>query len=133
MMIEYERRINELEHQINENDKIYLEYCELLMQAKEEGLGYRVEWKDTLYLVPTPLVKIDETNSFHSETEPAIRWKEGKEFYCRPPALPPFQFGHEARRGPSAPFEQSSFSLGRIHARSINSLPRLIKLNAKEN
>ena len=65
----------------NENDKKYLEYCELLMEAKEYGLGYRVEWKDTLYLVPTPLVKIDEQNRFHSIKEPAIRWKDGKEFY----------------------------------------------------
>ena len=65
----------------NENDKIYLEYCELLMQAKEAGLGYRVEWEDTLYLVPTPLVKIDEKNSFHSISEPAIRWKGGQEIY----------------------------------------------------
>jgi len=65
----------------NENDKIYLEYCELLMQAKEVGLGYRVEWEDTLYLIPTPLVEIDEQNRFHSATKPAIRWKGGKEFY----------------------------------------------------
>jgi hypothetical protein len=51
------------------------------MQAKEYGLGYRVEWEDTLYLVPTPLVKIDTQNRFHSEDSPAIRWKGGKEFY----------------------------------------------------
>ena len=69
------------EYPINENDTKYLEYCELLMQAKEAGLGYRVEWKDTLYLVPTPLVLIDERNRFHSTEKPAIRWKGGKEFY----------------------------------------------------
>ena len=66
----------------NENDIKYLEYCELLMQAKEAGLGYRVEWEDTLYLVPTPLVRIDKHNRFHSLAEPAIRWKNGEEFYC---------------------------------------------------
>ena len=66
---------------VNQNDRIYLEYCELLMQAKEAGLGYRVEWEDTLYLVPTPIVRIDTQNRFHSLTEPAIRWKGGKEFY----------------------------------------------------
>ena len=65
----------------NENDFKYLEYCELLMQAKEAGLGYRVEYEDTLYLVPTPIVKIDEQNRFHSTKEPAIRWKNGAEFY----------------------------------------------------
>lgn len=65
----------------NENDRKYLEYCELLMKAKEYGAGYRVEWKDTLYIVPTPLVLIDEQNRFHSETKPAIRWKGGAELY----------------------------------------------------
>ncbi len=67
----------------NENDKIYLEYSELLMQAKEYGLGYRVEWKDILYLVPTPLVLLDNFTPprFHSLTEPAIRWKGGNELY----------------------------------------------------
>ncbi len=63
------------------DDKIYLEYCELLMQAKEAGLGYWVEWEDTLYLVQTPIVRIDSQNRFHSLTEPAIRWKDGKGFY----------------------------------------------------
>ena len=37
---------------INENDIKYLEYCELLLQAKEAGLGYMIEWEGTLYLVP---------------------------------------------------------------------------------
>ena len=53
------------------------------MQAKEYGLGYRVEFEDILYLVPTPLVCVDNFTPprFHSLTEPAIRWKNGKEFY----------------------------------------------------
>jgi len=51
------------------------------MQAKEYGLGYRIELDDVLYFVPTPIIKIDEKNNFHSLTEPAIRWKKGKEFY----------------------------------------------------
>jgi len=51
------------------------------MEAKEAGLGYRVEWKDTLYLVPTPIVSIDSQNRFHSKEKPAIYWKGGKEFY----------------------------------------------------
>ena len=65
----------------NDNDKIYLEYCELLMQAKEAGLGYRVEWEDTLYLVPTPMVKINSRNQFHSDTTPAICWKNASELF----------------------------------------------------
>jgi hypothetical protein len=65
----------------NENDKKYLQYSELLMQAKEYGVGYRVEWEDALYLAPTPLVKIDEQDRFHSTTGPAIRWKDASEFY----------------------------------------------------
>lgn len=51
------------------------------MKAKEAGLGYRVEWEDTLYLAPTPLVKINALNQFHCETGPAIRWKDSKEEY----------------------------------------------------
>ena len=78
---EYEYCQNPSNDKPNENDKNYLKYSELLMNAKEYGLGYRVEWEDTLYLVPTPLVKIDSQNRFHSETEPAIRWKGGKGFY----------------------------------------------------
>jgi hypothetical protein len=45
------------------------------MEAKEAGLGYRVELNDVLYLVPTPIVKIDDQNRFHSEKESAIKWK----------------------------------------------------------
>ncbi len=52
-----------------------------MLKALEYGVGYRTEWKDTLYVVPTPIVKIDEQNRFHSENGPAIRWKEGHEFY----------------------------------------------------
>ena len=66
---------------VNDNDHKYLAYCELLMEAKEHGAGYRVEWEDTLYIVPTPLVVIDSQNRFHNEDGPAIRWKQGKSFY----------------------------------------------------
>lgn len=65
----------------NENDKKYLEYSQLLMSAIECGLGYFVEWKGVIYLAPTPIVKIDDRNRFHSVKEPAIAWKGGKEFY----------------------------------------------------
>jgi hypothetical protein len=69
------------EYPPKKEDSQYLEYCELLMQAKEYGMGYRVEWEDTLYCVPTPLVCVDEQNRFHSEIKPAIFWKGGKKFY----------------------------------------------------
>lgn len=65
----------------NENDYKYLEYSELLIQAKEAGAGYWVEWENTLYLSPTPLVLIDSKNRFHSADKPAIRWKGGKELF----------------------------------------------------
>jgi hypothetical protein len=51
------------------------------MRAKEFGLGYRIERENTLYLVPTPLVLINDQNQFHSIHAPAIRWKDGKQFY----------------------------------------------------
>jgi len=69
------------ENKPNENDTKYLEYCELLMQAKEAGAGYRVEWEDTLYIAPTPLIRVDDQNRWHSLTEPAIRWKDGSEYF----------------------------------------------------
>ena len=53
------------------------------MQAKEAGLGYRVEWEDTLYLVPTPIVRLNEETppQFHSDQLPAIEWKNGEKVY----------------------------------------------------
>lgn len=81
-VFEYEYCQNPDKEPPNENDWKYLEYCELLMQAKEAGLGYRVEWKDTIYLVPIPIVRINSRNMFHSVTEPAIRWKDGQEIFC---------------------------------------------------
>jgi hypothetical protein len=65
----------------NDNDHKYLAYSELLMQAKEAGAGYRVEWEDILYIVPTPIVRLDNNTRFHSETGPAIFWKDGWEGY----------------------------------------------------
>ena len=67
----------------NEHDVKYLQYCELLIQAKEAGLGYRIEWEDTLYLAPTPIVRLNEDTppQFHSDQLPAIEWKNGSKFY----------------------------------------------------
>ena len=83
-VIEHEycaNRKDNLGDEPNENDKKYLAYSELLLEALEAGLGYRVESEDTLYLVPTPVIRIDEQNRFHSTKEPAIRWKGGAEQY----------------------------------------------------
>ena len=82
-VIEHEyikNRKDNLGDEPNENDYKYLEYCELLMQAKEAGLGYRVELNNVLYLAPTPIVKIDKQNRFHSEKEPAIKWKDSETY-----------------------------------------------------
>ncbi len=65
----------------NANDRLYLDYSGLMMQALEAGAGYRVEWNDVLYIAPTPLVLIDQQNRFHSDVAPAIRWKAGHEFH----------------------------------------------------
>ena len=51
------------------------------MAAKEAGLGYRVEWEDTLYLVPTPIVRLNSLTQWHSDVLPGIEWKGGKKFY----------------------------------------------------
>ena len=80
-VFEFEYCQNPTEEKPNENDHKYLEYCELLMQAKEHGMGYRIEWEDVLYCVPTPIVRIDNRNRFHSIKEPAIRWKGGAELH----------------------------------------------------
>jgi len=53
----------------------------LLLQAKEHGMGYRVEWEDTLYCVPTPIVRLNERHQYHSIHEPALFWKGGARFY----------------------------------------------------
>lgn len=65
----------------NENDKKYLQYCELLLKAKKAGAGYWLEAESVLHLVPCPLIEINDRNQFHSDTGPAIRWKDGKSFY----------------------------------------------------
>ncbi len=66
----------------NDHDRLYLEYCELLMQAAEYGAGYRVEGEDTLYIAPMPLTRFDAHNRFHCEDGPAVYWKGGHELYC---------------------------------------------------
>ena len=81
-IFEFEYCQNPNKHNLpNDNDIKYLEYSELLLQAKEYGMGYRVEYQDTLYCVPTPIILLDSENRFHSLEKPAIRWKGGSELY----------------------------------------------------
>ena len=79
----YEYRENPCGELPNEHDLKYLEYCELLMQAKEAGLGYAVEHDNVLYLAPTPIVRLNDDTppKFHSDQLPAVAWKNGGEFY----------------------------------------------------
>jgi hypothetical protein len=64
----------------NENDLKYLKYEELMMQAKEAGLGHRIEWENILYLVPAPIARM-KNNRFHSDQFPAIEWQGASKFY----------------------------------------------------
>ena len=82
-VFEYEYCKNPTDNKPNENDEKYLQYSELLLEALEAGCGYRVEWEDTLYLVPTPIVRLNDDTppTYHSDQLPAIKWKNGVEFY----------------------------------------------------
>src|SRR5690606_5351497 len=51
------------------------------MQAKEAGLGYRVEYEDTLYLVPDRICRLNAKNQYHSDKQASIYWKGGAHFY----------------------------------------------------
>ena len=82
-VFEYEYYLNpDLDKLPNEHDKKYLKYSELLLECLEAGLGYRVEWEDTLYLAPTPIVRLnnDTPPTYHSDQLPAIKW-DNQEFY----------------------------------------------------
>jgi hypothetical protein len=78
---QYEK--DQTDERVNENDIKYLEYSELILKAKECGVGYRIEWEDTLYLVPSPVVRLnnDTPPQFHSDQLPAIEWKDGHTAY----------------------------------------------------
>ena len=55
---------------------------ELLLQAKEAGLGYLIDNLNTniLYIAPNPIVKI-ENNQFHSDQLPAIEYATWKGYF----------------------------------------------------
>jgi hypothetical protein len=67
----------------NGNDRVYLKYSELLLEALEAGLGYRVEWQNTLYLAPIPTFRLnkDTPPQYHSDQLPAIEWENGARSY----------------------------------------------------
>ncbi len=66
---------------IDENGRKLLLSQEAIMEAYENGLGHFAEKEGVFYLVPAPIVRLNEKNQKHSETQPAIEWKEGKKFY----------------------------------------------------
>jgi len=66
---------------INQHDKLFLESQELFLQLKEAGAGYWAEKDGILYICPNAIVYQDEQQRFHSETKPAIAWKDGLECY----------------------------------------------------
>lgn len=66
----------------NENDKKYIQYHALMLEAQENGMGYFVEWEDTLYIAQKPVVRVNPAGQLHSEHFPAIEWQsEEKSYY----------------------------------------------------
>ena len=63
------------------DDYNYLKYSELLIGAKELGVGYFCDWDDTLHLVPCPIITCDDRQRYHSVEKSAIYWKGGEEIY----------------------------------------------------
>jgi hypothetical protein len=47
------------------------------------GVGYFCNWKDTLHLVPVPIISCDEQRRYHSTERPAIEWEGEKLYYLR--------------------------------------------------
>lgn len=69
-------------NKINEHDKFFLELQELMLQAKEVGLGMMFENdKNEICLVPCCQFKLDDKNRYHSLTEYAAGWPEGEKKY----------------------------------------------------
>lgn len=66
----------------NKGNTKYIEIMELLLQAKEEGLGYLIDNPNTniLYIAPNPVVRI-ENNQFHSDQLPAIEYATWKGYF----------------------------------------------------
>ena len=66
----------------NEENKKYIEIMELLLLAKEAGLGYLIDNPNTniLYIAPNPVVRIED-NQFHSDQLPAIEYATWKGYF----------------------------------------------------
>ena len=72
-----------LDHPGNENDHKALNIYQQFLKAKEAGLGYLADY-DTggvCYLLPAPQIILNERDRYHSETQPAISWKDGLACY----------------------------------------------------
>ena len=51
------------------------------MQIKEAGVGYGAEQNGVLYICPNPILRFSAEFNYHSDTEPAIEWKNGLKVY----------------------------------------------------
>jgi hypothetical protein len=67
--------------EITENDRKYFKYSQLVIKAKEFGVGYFCDWKDVLYLVPVPIIYCDEQGRYHNIDGPAISWPGEKLYF----------------------------------------------------
>src|SRR3990167_6196886 len=72
-----------------EGNKKYIEIMEILLQAKEAGLGYLVDDPNTtiLYIAQNPIVRI-ENNNFHSDTFPSIEFTTWSGYYLNGVSFP---------------------------------------------
>ena len=79
-----------LENKINEYDKKFIEGQSVILDAKEQGLGFFFDdGNGTIYLIPCCIVKLNTRNQYHSDTTPSIEWKGGyKLFYLNDVIFP---------------------------------------------
>ena len=54
---------------------------EATMDALEAGLGWYIALDKRLILVPMPLLRLDETGRLHSDTAPAVEWRDGTGYH----------------------------------------------------
>jgi hypothetical protein len=53
----------------------------LFLQLKEAGAGYWAEKNGILFICPNAIVQQNTQQQFHSDTKPAISWKDGLSVY----------------------------------------------------
>src|SRR3990167_5481143 len=69
------------DHEGDKNDRLVKKALNIFIEMREEGLGYWAEWKNTLYLIPNPIISLDSEGSYHCEDKPAIYFKDGAKLY----------------------------------------------------